>query len=199
MKTPTFDYQKKLEPIRGVILFFLILLVANLFWKFSLQGEDSTTMDSLVTFWGMNISAPFNWMAHHVALVITAILHFFGSQVSLLPANILRYPNSNSVQIVWACTGLKQAYICFCILAFAQGPWNKKIWYIPLSLFAVYVFNLIRIFFIVISIENHPGWFNFLHTYFFKYLFYGIIFLIWLYWEENFVGKESPKPKKLDQ
>lgn len=144
--------------------------------------------DSMVTFWGMDISAPFTSMALHVARVTTCILHFFGSGVILEPTNILRHSNGNSVLIIWACTGIKQAYICFCILVFSRGPWVKKLWYIPLSLFVVYFFNIFRISFIVACIENHPTWFHFLHLYAFKYVFYGIIFLMWVYWEEKIVG-----------
>jgi len=187
MKTSHFNYQEKLEPIRGIILFFVILTVANIFWKYDVKGDEAPNVNSIVTFWGLNISAPFCWMGIHVAHVTTHILHFFGSKVVLAPDNILRYPNGHSVQIIWACTGLKQAYICFCILAFARGPWLKKLWYIPLSLLAVYLFNIFRITCIVVSIENHPNWFEFIHLYALKYIFYGVIFLIWVYWEEKFV------------
>lgn len=195
MKTFPFDYQKKFDPIRSVILFFVVLLVANLFWKYDVLGEESTTAGSIVTFWGLNISAPFDWMSCHVARAAASVLHFFGSQVSLVPTNVLQYSNGNSVQVIWSCTGIKQAYICFCILAFSPGPWKKKVWYIPACLFVVYLFNIFRISFIVACIENHPHWFQLLHLYIFKYLFYGIIFLMWVIWVENIVNR----PKKLMQ
>jgi len=195
MKTPRFDYQKKFEPIRNITLFFVVLLVANLFWKYNVLGDESTTAGSSVTFWGLNISAPFIWMSGHVAHVAAFVLQFFGSQVSLLPSNILQYSNGNSVQVIWSCTGIKQAYICFCILVFSWGPWKRKVWYIPACLLVVYLFNIVRISIIVGCIENHPHWFQLLHHYIFKYLFYGIIFLMWMFWEENIVNR----PKKLIQ
>jgi len=198
MKLLSYNYPEKLEPYKGVILFFVVLMGTNLFWKYNVMGDESMKADSMVTFWGMDISAPFTWMALHVARVTTGILHFFGSGVVLKPSNILRYSNGNSVLIIWACTGIKQAYICFCILAFSRGPWNKKLWYIPLSIAVVYIFNIFRITFIVGCIENHPTWFHFLHQYAFKYVFYGIIFLMWVYWEEKIakVKKEISKAKE---
>ena len=180
---------EKLEPYRGVLLFAVILMLSNFFWKYNVLGDESNSIDSMVTFWGLDISAPFIWMAHHVAHVSEAILHFFGSKVVLDPNNVLRHPNGNSVVIIWACTGLKQAYIFFCIIAFYRGPWLKKLWYIPLGLVVVYLFNIFRITLIAASVENHPDWFDFLHFYFFKYLFYGIIFGMWVFWEEKIVGK----------
>ena len=191
MKIPSSIFPEKLEPYKGVILFFVVLMGTNLFWKYNILGDESMKADSMVTFWGMDISAPFTWMALHVASVTTGILHFFGSGVILEHSNILRHTNGNSVLIIWACTGIKQAYICFCILAFSRGPWSKKLWYIPLSLIVVYIFNIFRITFIVACIENHPTWFHFLHLYAFKYVFYGIIFLMWVYWEEKIVGMKK--------
>jgi len=189
MKLPNLRFPERLVPFKGVILFGVILMGTNLLWKYDVLGDESSSLDSMVTFWGFNISAPFIWMAHHVAHVSIAILHFFGSNVTLNPANILRHTNGHSVQIIWACTGIKQAYICFCILAFSRGPWLKKLWFIPLSLLVVYAFNIFRITFIVACIENHPSWFEFLHLYAFKYVFYGIIFLMWVLWEERFVDR----------
>jgi exosortase/archaeosortase family protein len=193
MKTPAFKFPEKLEPLKGIILFFVILTVANVFWKYNVLGDESPTVDSPVTFWGLDISAPFIWMARDVARVSAAVLHFFGSRVVLEPSNMLRHPNGNSVMIVWACTGLKQAYICFCILTFARGPRLKKLWYIPLSLLVVYLFNIFRITCITACIDQHPQWFEFLHLYAFKYVFYGIIFLMWVYWEEKIANKVPVK------
>ena len=183
---------EKLEPFRGVIIFAVVLLLSNFFWKYNVLGDEDTTGDNTVTFWGSDISAPFNWMAHHVAGVCYSILHSLDSAVGLdRVRNVFHYSNGNRVQIVWACTGMKQAYICFCIMAFSRGPWKKKLWFVPITLLAVYLVNIFRISFIVATIENHPGWFELLHLYIFKYAFYGIIFLMWVFWEEKMLGKKG--------
>lgn len=189
MKIPKIKLPEKLEPFRGVIIFAVVLMLSNFFWKYDILGDEAKDVDSMVSFWGMDISAPFIWMAYHVSNVCYSILHYLNSAVSLDPMNIFRYSNGNSVQVIWACTGLKQAYICFCIMAFARGPWQKKLWYVPLSILVVYSFNIFRITFIIACIENHPHWFHFLHLYAFKYSFYLIIFLMWVFWEEKIVGK----------
>ena len=196
MKFPTINLPEKLEPFSGVILFAVILMLSNVFWKYNVLGDESENINSIVTFWGLNITPPFTMLAHHVGHVTESILHLFGSKAVLLPTNSLRHPNGNSVLIIWACTGLKQAYIFFCIIAFYRGPWLKKLWYIPLGLVVVYLFNILRIAIIAAFIENHPDWFNFLHFYFFKYLFYGIIFLMWVLWEEKIAGKKAKQPAK---
>jgi len=192
MKFPTIKLPEKLEPFRGVILFAVVLMLSNFFWKYDVLGDESKSCDTMVSFWGLNISAPFVWMAHHVSGFSYDILHSLNSSVSIDRVNnVFRFPNNNCVQIIWACTGIKQAYICFCILAFARGPWKKKLWYIPLAILAVYVFNIFRITFIVTTMENHPDWFEFLHLYAFKYGFYGLIFLMWVLWEEKIAIRQK--------
>jgi len=188
MKLPTFKLSQKLTPYRGVIRFVIILAVSNFFWKYNVLGDET---DTLVTLFGINISTPFVFMARHVAELCSWLLHTIGSNVTLDASNTLRHGNNVSVQIIWGCTGLKQAYIFFCIIAFSRGPWAKKIWYIPLGLLVVYLFNILRITFIVAFIENHHNTFDLLHFYIFKYLFYLIIFAMWVYWEEIIIRSKQ--------
>ena len=191
MKIPKIKLPPKLVPFKGVILFVVVLMLSNYLWKYNVIGDEDHTKDSEVILWGLDISSPFVYMAHHVSSVCYTILHSLNSTVSLdRITNIFTYPNKNCVQIIWACTGLKQAYICFCIFLFSFGPWKKKLWYIPLTLIVMYVFNIFRIAFIVFSIQHHPDWFNILHLYIFKYTFYGLIFLMWVYWEEKLIAKK---------
>ena len=186
MKITSFKFPEKLAPYRGVIFFAIVLMLSNFFWKYNVIGEEG---GSTISFWGMDISAPFIWMARHVALVSVWILHFLGWGVSLDSHNVFRHESGFSVQIIWACTGIKQAYICFCILAFARGPWQKKIWYVPVALLVVYLFNMFRIVFIIGAVDQHPEWFDFLHVKLFKYLFYAVIFGLWVIWEEKIAIK----------
>lgn len=176
---------QKLEPYKGILLFAIVMLISNFFWKYNVLGDEVNRLDSMVTFWGMDISTPFIWMAKHVAIVSVAILNFFGSDVILKPGNIFQHTNDLRIQIVWACTGIKQAYIFFCILAFARGSWLKKLWFIPLGILIVYLFNIFRIVFIVGMYKSYPESFDFLHLYAFKYAFYGVIFIMWVLWEEK--------------
>jgi exosortase/archaeosortase family protein len=189
MKKLHLKLPEKLQPYRGVILFAVVLLLSNFFWKYNVLGDESANINSTITFWGLNITFPFSWMAHHVASVTKSIMQFFGSEVKLGADNTLSFPNGNSVLLIWACTGIKQAFICFCIFLFSRGPWIEKLWYIPFSLVVVYLFNILRVIIITICIENHPEQFDFIHHYLLKYLFYGVIFLLWVFWEEKIAGK----------
>ena len=182
---------EKLKPYEGVIYFVVILLVSHFLWKFTVTGDES---GDLVTFFGLNISQPFIFMSRHTAGIVHSILNFLGYHTTLSSGNIIRHDQSlNAVQIVWACTALKQAYIFFCIIAFYRGPWQHKLWYIPLGLIGVYVFNIFRISFITAIVDQHPQSFDLWHEHILKYAFYGMIFILWVIWEEKFCTKNPVK------
>jgi exosortase/archaeosortase family protein len=179
-------FPEKLVPLKGIIYFFIILLGAHFFWKFTMLGDES---DVVVTFFGLDLSAGFNLMVDHVTRVVYDILTMLKYQVELDDSSVIRHDNGVAVRIVWACTGLKQAYIFIAIIAFYKGPFLKKLWFIPAGLVVVYLFNIFRILMIVASIRENPNSFEFLHEGLYKYLYYGVIFLMWVLWEERIRGK----------
>ena len=188
-----FKIPESIEPYSGIIYFVVLLMLSHFFWKFTVLGDETET---IVTFFGMNISAPFNLMADHVAKVTTRMLEIMGYSISLSADNVVRHDNNVAVHVVWACTGLKQAYIFVCIIAFYRGTLKNKLWFIPLGLLVVYLFNIFRIVAITALIKEHPEWFYILHEHVFKYLFYVIIFGMWIYWEEVVSNKTVQSSKK---
>ena len=183
---------EKLRPFSSVIYFMIILVVSHFFWKFFVIGDESNEQ---VTFFGWNISQPFNYMSRHIAVITHSLLDRIGYDITLNSNNVIRHNISkNAVWIVWSCTGIKQAYILFCILAFSRGPWNHTLWYIPLGLLCVYLFNILRITFITGVIDSHPQQFEFWHEHVTKYAFYAMIFGLWGIWEEKI--RIAPQPPK---
>ncbi|MDR0371166.1 MAG: exosortase/archaeosortase family protein [Prevotellaceae bacterium] len=178
----------KLQPYQGVIYFIIMLLLSHFLWKFTVLGDDT---DTAVTFFGIDISAPFIYFSNLTATISVQILHFFGSTVELYNDNILRYTGSHTgVRVIWGCSGLKQAYIFLCIMLFHNGSFTKKLWYIPLSLLLLFGYNVLRITLMTAAIKHHPEWFHFLHEYLFKYLYYGLLFGLYLHWDAK---TEQPK------
>lgn len=184
---------KRKESALGVLYFLIILLASHFFWKFFVLGDESGVQ---VTFFGLDISQPFIFMSQHIAEVSNKILNFIGYETSLFPNNIVRHNESqHAVCIIWGCTGIKQAYIFFCIIAFYKGPWKHKLWYIPMGLICVYLFNIFRIVFITAVIDKHPEQFELWHEHILKYAFYMMIFVLWVIWEEKFnLGKKRVEP-----
>lgn len=174
-----------LKPYTDIILFVVALLAANYFWKFTVLGDESGIQ---VTWLGLDITRPFDAMAHHITSIVYGLLSLTNEHVHFLEPNILRFDTGTSTKIVWSCTALKQSFIWIVIMLVARGSWLRKLWFIPLGLACAYLFNILRIALIAMSIEHHPEWFDFLHEYLFKYLFYGMLFGLWLWWSERVAG-----------
>jgi len=178
----------KYQHYSGVIYFAIILIVAHFLWKLLVVGDES---NAFVTFLGIDISAPFRFMVLHITLVCNKILNILGFDSILKSRNNIWFPDvQRGIRIVWGCTAIKQSYVFICIIAFYRGAWKNKLWFIPAGLIVIYLFNIFRISIIAIVSNSHPDWFYFVHEILLKLLFYFVIFLLWVLWEEKFVRKK---------
>lgn len=160
-----------------VAIFVATLLIANCLWKFTITGDEA---DTAVVWLGIDITAPFDFLARHITSEVYWLISLFRDTCVLDSPTSYHFVSGVGTRIVWSCTPLKQSFIWLCLLLTTRGGWKNKLWFIPLGLVCVYLFNLIRIVSISLLTEFHPEWFNLLHTYVFKYLFYGMMFLLWV-------------------
>jgi exosortase/archaeosortase family protein len=148
----------------------------------------------LVTWLGLNVTAPFDMMSRHIAAVVYWLIDVLRDTASMPDAYTIHLESGSGTKIVWGCSGLKQSFIWMMLIITvarvnksdsAKALWLKKLWYIPLGWICCYAFNILRIFLISLFIEHHPEWFDILHTYIFKYLFYGMLFGLWVIFVEK--------------
>ena len=183
---------KRLSPYRDIIIFVVTLLVANYFWKFTIIGDEDGEM---VTWFGLNITAPFDLLSRHIAAVVYWLVDLFRDTAYMEGDYSIYFIGVRApISIVWSCSGLKQSFIWMCLILTvwkmhktdsSKALWIKKLWYIPLGWVCCYVFNILRIFIITMLYEHHPEWFDILHEYIFKYLFYAMLFGLWVIFVEK--------------
>lgn len=187
----------QMRPYRDVIIFMVTLLVANYAWKWTMVGDEN---GDCVTWFGLDITAPFEFMACHIASVVYWLVSLFRDTAYMSDAHTIRFASGGTgTTIIWGCTGLKQSFIWLCLILTVKGTtatsgkalWLKKLWFIPLGWVCCYAFNILRIFLIALLIENHPEWFPLLHDYIFKYLFYGMLFGLWVWFVEGIRGVDA--------
>lgn len=179
--------KQRFKPYEDVIIFIIALLVANYFWKFTMSGDEN---GDAVTWFGMDITAPFEFMACHVADAVYRIVGLFRETVYKVGEHTIRFDNGTGTTIIWACTGIKQSFIFACLILSVKpynvtGLWGHKLWFILLGWVCCYAFNIARVAAIALLIEHHPEWFHVLHDYVFKYLFYGMLFGLWVIFVEK--------------
>lgn len=192
----------RLRPYADIIIFMVTLLVANYAWKWTMVGDENG--DS-VTWFGLDITAPFEFMACHIASAVFWMVSLFRDTAYMTDAHTIRFASGTGTTIIWGCTALKQSFIWLCLIltvkstaaAYGKALWLKKLWFIPFGWVCCYLFNILRIFLIALFIEHHPDWFHLLHDYIFKYLFYAMLFGLWVWFVEGIRGADaSPSDEK---
>ena len=183
-----------LKPYADVIIFMVTLLVVNYAWKYTVTGDEN---GDAVTWFGLDITAPFEFMACHIASAVYWVVSLFRDTVHMVGDHSIRFDSGSGTTIIWGCTALKQSFIWLCLMLTVRGGWKHKLWFIPLGWLCCYVFNILRIAAIALFIEHHPDWFHVLHDYVFKYLFYAMLFGLWVWFVERIRGP-YPATKKED-
>ena len=172
---------EQISPYQDLLIFAVTLLSANAVWKLLIHGDENGFGD--VTFCGWVVTPFFDVIADEVARAVYRLLSLTREGITLAD-NLIRFPEGHGTRIVWSCTPVKQAFIFLCLIATTRpykgrAAWHK-LWYIPLCWAILYGFNILRIYWIALIVEFHPEMFELLHTYIFKYVFYGVLFLLWL-------------------
>ena len=191
----------RLAPYLDVAIFMVTLFIANFLWKWMIYGDEAGV--GAVTCFGLDVTAVFDAYARHIASVVYAVVHYFRDSLYMVNETTMRFVEGGGTHIVWSCTPLKQMFIWVCLMLTTPNyklltfnsktslhstlstlNWNK-LWFIPLGLVFIHIVNLARICAITAFMEFHPEWFELLHTYIFKYLFYGLMFLFWIFYIEK--------------
>ena len=182
--------QSPITNYKDILIFVVTLLVANYAWKWTFVGDEE---GDVVTWLGMDVTAPFLFMAQHVTSVVYWLLSLVRETAYMTDDTIIRFSSTgNGTAIIWGCTGLKQSFIWLCLIltvrsipGYEKQTWLHKLWFIPFGWLCCYAFNILRIFLISLFIEYHREWFPILHDYIFKYLFYAMLFGLWVWFVEK--------------
>ncbi len=179
------EYWNKLGVYQGIVLFLVVMFASNFFWKLTVHGDENGLEASFLCF---DLSTLFAGLCRHLAEVVHAIFNWL-EITNYLYETTIYHPNGEGVRIVWGCNGIKQSFIFAMIMLFARGPMKHKLWFIPLGLVCVYLINVSRLLFLSYIIRDYPDTFDFWHGGVTKYGFYGLIFLMWVFWNDYLVSR----------
>ena len=201
------EYEKALMENRIPSVSFRL---KEIIWRWSGIGEiDRDNKDSrYISFLNKNVTASFvPWAEKSAAVSFWVVNVIFRQHLFLMDYvveseveretshTLLSYDKSHGpmINIVWGCTGVKQLYVLFFVILFSRGIWWKRFIYFLCGCLVMLLFNVLRISIVTLLIKPYPGSFELLHDWVFKYLFYGLIFLLWMLWEEKFSGNNLVK------
>lgn len=206
---------RHLGPFYGVFFFIFLFVVFDLIWKITI-GFGEGDNERILLFLGKDLTAYTDSACLWTAKATHWIVHdLLGYETFHRRGITLFFEGAIPVDIIWGCIGLKQFFLFLFIMCLYFGPWKQKCWYIPMSLFILIVVNILRQAVISIIIKDpfpewfitfnewrqgivwentsanywrfYTDWFELFHRDLFTWIYYdGIIFILWLFWEEKF-------------
>ena len=189
----------KLSGYKGIIYFGVLLLATHYLWNFVVDGYVD---GDDVSIFGKDMSGTFHSISVFTTKVCYHFMKLFPNTDTFTMEGTLLYFTDGKIKlnIIGGCSSIKQIYIFIIIILFYYGPAKHKLWYIPVGAFLLFAFNIIRICSICVLTKNHPERFGFLHDELFRYLFYGLIFLLWVIWEEKYAkGNKAVTKQKASE
>jgi len=178
-----------IQPIKGIIFFMFLLLLFHFSWKIAIDGDMT---GDFIYFLGKDITPSWFDVSCRALVKATAwFIQLFPNTQDLIiykSGKSLKFDSeiNNWINVIWGCLGFKQMSIYGGIILFYWGPFLKKLWYIPLGWIILTIYNVIRIATIVWLTNGHPERFDSLHDGILRYIYYGIVFLLWVVWAEFF-------------
>lgn len=205
----------RLAPLKNISFFLLLFVLFDLIWKITVdfgEGDNERIMLVLGKDFTAYTDSACLWTAkatHWVVYNLLGYKDFHRIGITLF------FENSLHVDVIWGCIGLKQFIMFFFIMCLYFGPRKQKYWYIPLSLLILVIVNILRQVVISIIIKDpfpewfitfnewrhgivwqnthesywrfYTDWFELFHRDLFTWIYYdGVIFALWLIWEEKF-------------
>ncbi|MDO5571066.1 MAG: archaeosortase/exosortase family protein [Bacteroidales bacterium] len=190
IKTESFNaLLSKIYPIKNLLIFIVSLFGTHFLWKLIVEGNHQGHEIYIL---GMDFTSFFHHISLFTAKAAYHIMHLIGMTNTQIHDTYLFYqtPNGGFVNVVWGCTGIKQFLMFIAIMLIAPGHSKKKVWYLPFSLFILWIYNIIRIIVITYNTGLEPSSFDYWHS-FFNNPFYVLMFILWLIWEEIINKKKN--------
>jgi hypothetical protein len=206
------SFSSFIAPVKGILFFLFLFLLFELIWKLSVGiGENGEQF----IVWGHNLTTLIYPICELDARIVYWIIHdLLNYETFNIDGIVVYFDNSLKMQIIMGCTSIKQWLMFTFIMIFYFGPWKKKLVFIPAALLFLSFINIMRLVVSSFLIKDgFPEWFipvnellngakwndspatywqfyrDWYHTFhdgFFKWVYYdGIMFLIWLFWQEK--------------
>lgn len=107
----------------------------------------------------------------------------------------IEYKGQYAVSLFEGCNGLA-VMILFVSFVFAfKGQWKDLLWFIPIGLLIIHLFNLARLSALIWLSSYNSQWFHFTHKYLFTLIIYAGVFLLWVWWVSRIIrSKKTTNP-----
>ena len=121
------------------------------------------------------------WLSLNVAWVSGALLDGLGFE-AFVHGRTLTLPGVPGVRIANGCNGLSTLGLFVGFVLAYPGRARRRLWFIPLGIFAVYLTNVLRVMAMLLTQKYWPAAFEPLHGFGLTTIFYVVVFVLWVLW-----------------
>jgi exosortase/archaeosortase family protein len=182
MQLATITKSKYYIAFKDVALFIIITLSFHFFFR--------AIASSLYQFKAWHLATVFlqHMLFDSSTWIIKNILHLH----IVTNGFVMNFVDNNGyISINESCSGLKIFLQFIILMVLFPGQWKHKLWFIPAGLFIIHLTNIFRVVGLAQVIISFPQYWDFSHDYFFRPLFYIVIFTMWVIWVEYFYKKKD--------
>lgn len=164
--------------VKFIVTFLLVYLVLSLSYKVYLDASKGSKYYP-------------DYITQLVAKQSKSLLNSLGYETQ-----ITNHPNEPSIKIiikgkyvaraVEGCNSLSVIILFISFMIAFAGRLKPTLLYILVGSVLIYSVNLMRIVILSIGLYNYPWRREILHTVIFPLMIYGLVFLLWMFWVNNF-------------
>jgi exosortase family protein XrtF len=124
------------------------------------------------------------WISRQMATFMGVI----GQQAELysvpdLPYVGVEFKSVPSVSVFEGCNGLAVMILFIAFVVAFRGAQNKAaLWFVPLGLLAIHLFNLVRLVLLININYHYSNLFHFYHKFVFTGVIYAFVLFLWILW-----------------
>lgn len=94
----------------------------------------------------------------------------------------MRQDGDGVINVFEGCNGVNVMIVFVAFMVAFGGSVKQMIWFVPLGLVIIHLFNLLRIILLYVAAQQNSQYFYYIHKYFFTAALYLVVIALWIIW-----------------
>ncbi len=103
----------------------------------------------------------------------------------------MRHQDDGVINVFEGCNGINVMIVFVAFLVAYGGSLTRMIWFLPLGLMIIHLFNLLRIMLLFVAAQQNTRYFYYIHKYFFTAALYLVVIVLWIIWVTRWSTKQT--------
>lgn len=135
-----------------------------------------------------------------IAYQTSAVLSTFGYEAYYVrnpagPTAFIYEGKKIILNVYEGCTGINVMIIFAAFLVAFGGRVKTFLWFLPIGLLIIHIFNLLRLLMLFLSAKLSETYFYYFHKYIFTVILYLVVFVLWYVWITRLQHEQRSQPK----